>query len=167
MQSRQNGFSLVELLIVVTIILIIVAIAVPNFVKVRMVANEAAVVAALRTIINNAHAYHTFHSEVGFPSALADMGPPPDEGLIDEVLASGVKSGYRFDYQVTSTTPCPGCVGGQRNDDFRLCADPISGNRTGRRAFFTTADGVVHFLNPVPDGAVGPCAANATHPLLQ
>lgn len=150
----------------VAIILIIAAIAIPNLLRARMAANESAAVGACKTVATSAHAYNIHHPNIGFPALLTDMGPPPGEGLIDAPLANGFRGGYRFDYLITTTSVCPTCVGGVRNDDFRLCADPSSGNRTGSPAFFTSADGLIHFLYPVPNGAVGPCAANATHPVV-
>lgn len=151
-------------MIVVTIILIIAAIAIPNLLKARMAANESSAVATTKTIVTQAHAYNVNHPNIGYPATLAALGPAPGDNLIDAQLAGGNKSGYLFNYAVTFTSPCVTCVGGVHNDDFQLCVDPASGNRTGSRAFFTGADSVIRFLFPVPDGAVGPCAANAANP---
>src|SRR3974390_2809689 len=102
---KQKGFSLIELLIVVAIILIIAAIAIPNLLRSRIAANQASAVGSLRTIntceITYASTYNT-----GYTTNLASLGPPAGgaqapataAGLIDSVLAAGTKSGYSFTY---------------------------------------------------------------------
>ena len=107
--ESQKGFSLIELLIVVTIILIIAAIAIPNLMKSKIQANEAAAVETLRTLETSTIMYSTTYG--GYPHGLSDMGPASGSpnassaaaDLIDSVLASGVKSGYKFTYAVGST----------------------------------------------------------------
>src|SRR5580765_1313767 len=102
MKRRAQGFSLIELLIVVTIILIIAAIAIPNLMRSKMQANEAAAVETLKTLGTSTVMYSTTYG--GFPRALSDMGPSgggtnatsSGADLIDSVLAAGVKSGYKF-----------------------------------------------------------------------
>jgi type IV pilus assembly protein PilA len=150
MKRRQNGFSLIELLIVVAIILIIAAIAIPNLIAARMSANEASAVQSLRTIQSAETAYATSFPVIGYSSALNNLG---DGGtnpcsaittracLIDSVLASGTKSGYNITYQGDGLTPSVG---------YTINADPIIRNSTGRRSFFTNYPGVIRYNASVP-----------------
>src|SRR5712692_9553686 len=107
-----RGFSLIELLIVVAVILIIAGVAIPNFIRSKMRANEAAAVSNLRNISTAEVSYSTTYG-IGCSSNLAKLGPPPggsvfvdanNAGLIDDVLATGVKTGYVFTYASTTST---------------------------------------------------------------
>src|SRR5208283_1785714 len=100
---KHKGFSLIELLIVVAIILIIAAIAIPNLLRARMAANEASAVASVRTINTAMVTYDSSYPDVGFAATLATLGgahpctPSSTTAcLIDSLLAAGVKSGYNF-----------------------------------------------------------------------
>lgn len=143
MKRRQKGFSLIELLIVVTIILIIAAIAIPNLVKSKMSANEAAAVEALRTLNSTAVMYSLTYS--GFPHAISNMGPsgagatPSSAGadLIDSVLASGVKSGYKFQYSPVTMDPAGNVL------SYTIAASPVEPGTTGQRSFFTDQTGTI------------------------
>jgi prepilin-type N-terminal cleavage/methylation domain-containing protein len=133
-KNAQKGFSLIELLIVVAIILIIAAIAIPNLLRSRMAANEASAVGSLRTLNTAAVTYSTTYG-IGYPSALADLSPAAtatstDADLIDSVLASGTKSGYTFTW-----------AGG--GDVYSITAAPTTPNTTGQRYFFTDQSGVI------------------------
>src|SRR5260370_15123699 len=99
--KKQKGFSLIELLIVVAIILIIAAIAIPNLLRSRMAANEASAVGSIRSINTAAVTYSFTYPAAGYPSTLAQLAPATGASsssadLIDSVLASGTKSGYQF-----------------------------------------------------------------------
>ena len=133
--NRQNGFSLIELLIVVAIILIIAAIAIPNLVKSKMAANEASAVDSLHTLNTSLQGYASLYG-IGFPANLTDMGPSSSPSstaadFIDEVLASGTKSGYTFSYN-----PGPALTGGVITT-YSITASPIAPGTTGQRGFYT------------------------------
>ena len=100
---KQKGFSLIELLIVVAIILIIAAIAIPNLLRAKMAANESSAVASMRTINTGEISYSSAYQTVGYGATLSVLGgvspctPSSTTAcVIDSVLASGTKSGYTF-----------------------------------------------------------------------
>jgi len=82
MKRKQAGFSLIELLIVVAIILIIAAIALPNLMMARMSANEASAVQSIRTIQSSETAYATTYSSVGFSSTLAELSGASNQRML-------------------------------------------------------------------------------------
>lgn len=104
---RLAGFSLVEILVVVMVLMIIAAIAIPNLVHGKMRANEAAAVASVKTINTAEYMYHDAYPEVGYSSSLANLGsngsscdqPTSTNAclIMDEALTSGIKSGYIFE----------------------------------------------------------------------
>ena len=135
MRNKEKGFSLIELLIVVAIILIIAAIAIPNLLRSKMAANEASAVGSLRTINTGSVAYSTTYGT--YEAALANLGPATpatstSADLIDSVLSSGTKSGYTFGF-----TP------GTANLSYTLTATPVTVGTTGQRGFFTDQSGVI------------------------
>jgi prepilin-type N-terminal cleavage/methylation domain-containing protein len=145
MRNKQKGFSLIELLIVVAIILIIAAIAIPNLIRSRMAANEASAAATLRTLNTSEILYSTAYG--GFSPTLVSMGPPgtgcttttiptaANACLIDKVLASDPiqKSGYTVTYTPTGTPP----------STYVIVALPNAVGSTGQRAFCTDQSVVI------------------------
>ncbi len=151
----RNGFSLIELLIVIAIILIIAAIAIPNLIRSRMAANEAAAISNLRAIVTASVVYSTSYNN-GYPPNLAALGPPSGGGssatcdtaqLIDEVVAAGSKSGYTFTYAGTGAAVSPagqGC-GAPGFNAYLITAVPNTVGLTGNRSFCATDSGVLRF----------------------
>ena len=148
MRKKQKGFSLIELLIVVTIILIIAGIAIPNLLNSRITANEAAAVSTLRTLNSMTLAYYSQCG--GYPPSLVALGPPANgcttTDLIDSVLATGNRSGYVFIFNAVDVN------GDGKMDTYTIVADPASRGTTGRRSFFTDQSGVIRAnLNTTAD----------------
>ena len=148
MKKQQKGFSLIELLIVVAIILIIAAIAIPNLLRSRMAANEASAVGSLRTINTAEVTFSTTYPTVGFAS-LASLGgaaatcatatgaTSTTACLIDDVLAStAVKSGYAFTAAAGGGTPAV---------TYFSTALPSVVGQSGQRAFCSDQSGVIRY----------------------
>jgi len=148
-KRKQGGFSLIELLIVVTIILIIAAIAIPKLLTVKQQANATAAVANMRTVGNALNAYASQYPAVGYPSDLTKLGgtdgtaPTSDAAdLIDTQLSnSGTtpKQGYLFAY-----TPGTAANGGPVTT-YQIIASPQSG--AGTRYFCTDQSGVIRYAD--------------------
>src|ERR1700722_8259829 len=139
--NKQKGFSLIELLIVVAIILIIAAIAIPNLLRSKMAANEASAVASLRTYNTAIVSYSTTYN-TDPPTDLSTLGPATTPSstaadLVDNLLGSATpsKSGYTFTYTPGSATA--GVI-----SQYSITAQPQSA-LTGQRYFFTDQSGVI------------------------
>ena len=168
MKRKQIGFSLIELLIVIGIILVIAALAVPRLLQSKINANEASAVASLRTILTANTTYLTAYNN-GFSPDLPTLSgnPPPDchnANLIDSALASGKKSGYSFTYVLANpvAVPVPGCAPG--GNSFTIQATPIAVGSSGQRSFCTDETAVVRF-NPAGALIAAPCTASGMSPL--
>jgi type IV pilus assembly protein PilA len=145
---KQKGFSLIELLIVVAIILIIAAIAIPNLLRARIAANESSAVASIRTLNTAQISYNSAYPTVGFAAGLSALSgtscsPPTSTGacLIDTQLSSGTKSGYSFAMAGASGTP---------SGSYATWANPVTLNSTGVRSFCSVADAVVRYVSQGP-----------------
>jgi type IV pilus assembly protein PilA len=148
--KKQKGFSLIELLIVVAIILIIAAIAIPNLLRSRMAANEASAVGSMRSINTAEVTYNSTFPDSGYAVALANLGgtiaqctPGQVVGtgnacLLDAVLSAGTKSGYKF------TAVGGGPINGI-NTTFVSSGVPVVIGQTGNRGFGSDQSGVIYY----------------------
>ena len=156
--GRQGGFSLIELLIVVAIILIIAAIAIPNLLRSKIAANEASAVGSVRTYSTGFITYNALCPSIGYPAVLSDLGPGTGQclggaAIVDPVLgaANPLKAGYKFVY-----LPTPDGQG--INVTYVMNADPVTLGVTGNRGFYSDNSGTIRY-------AIGAAATVASSPL--
>ncbi|MGA8230900.1 MAG: prepilin-type N-terminal cleavage/methylation domain-containing protein [Candidatus Acidiferrales bacterium] len=154
MRKIQKGFSLIELLIVVAIILIIAAIAIPNLLRAKMAANEASAVGSVRTINTGAVTYSSTYG-AGYPPALSNEGGTIgttvscagaqliDASLSNATTAATAKSGFYFTYAAGGTAVTVGACTG--NPTYTVLATPSVAGSTGQRLFFSDQSGVIRF----------------------
>ena len=175
-KNRQWGFSLVELLIVCAIIIIIVAIAIPNLLCSRMAAAQSSAVAAVRTINTASVSYNSSYGN-GFPPSLGSIGNNgttnvtcSNAELIDDVLASGTKQGYSFvlstgTVQVNSASSnCTGDYG--YSDGYMITAAPVTVGITGQISYCSDVTGVIRYnVNATVNPGPAPMCAQGDNPL--
>jgi len=154
--SHQRGFSLIELLIVIAIILVIAGLAIPSFLRSKMRANEAAVVGALRSVTTANETYRSTYAQ-GYAPTLASLAPPPSgtpasataADLLDPTLAGGTRNGYNFLYNPIDTD------GNGQFDQYTVNANPVQVGSSGEKYFY------VDHTNVVRENLGGPADANS------
>jgi type IV pilus assembly protein PilA len=171
MKKKQKGFSLIELLIVVAIILIIAAIAIPNLLRSKMAANQASAVGSVRTINTASITYNSTYGN-GYPGNMVYIGNNGTTSvscgnaeLIDSVLTSGTKSGYNFVLTGTGTqlnSNTSACTAGPFgwSSGYMITGVPVTVGTTGQTSYCSDGTGVIR-QNPtgvINGGANGACA---------
>ena len=154
---KQKGFSLIELLIVVAIILIIAAIAIPALTRARVAADESSAVGSVRSINSAEISYNAAYPAIGFTTSLTSLGSPigtctpsPTSGcFIDNILTTGTKSGYIF---VSGSGSCGSPV---PLSCYSVTSSPQFPAYTGARFFCSFEDAVIRsssvsISNPCP-----------------
>lgn len=142
-RHRAGGFTLVEIMIVVAIIALIAAIAIPNLLRARHNANEGAAIGNMHTVVSAIEQFRSASAPPTYPAnwaALAGANPP----YFDPVLQTGTKQGYTFTYVLVSA------------DQYTLNANPVTPNVTGTRGFFADESGVIRAAAVAPANASSP-----------
>lgn len=154
LRSRARGFTLVEIMIVVAIIALIAAIAIPNLLRARHNANETAAIGNMKTLVDGLESFRANQAPTTYPGVgvqsggaaaanlpnLAALNPP----YFDAVLASGQRQGYTFTYTPGAVRVV--AISGQNfnvYDTYTLTATPITVGTTGTRRFFVDSSGVI------------------------
>ena len=154
-----KGFSLIELLIVIAIILIIAAIAIPNLLHAKLAANESSAAAALRTLTSAEVTYYNTYPTVGYANAIGQLGgvtpctpTAATACIIDNFLATATPGGTGKDgYYYLATGIVTG--GATFNDAYVVAAAPITVHGTGNQDFCSTNDGVLRSKLGTPGDA--------------
>ena len=163
--SEQHGFSMIELLIVVAIILIIAAIAIPNLLRSKIAANEAAAASALKSIGTSNVLYSALYNR-GFSGTLRQLGPTGGgcgtissdcAGLLDATMArpTPTRSGYSFVYTTPNASPTPSTP----NSNYSAVATPVGPGNTGVSTFCMDGGNVYVIWRDTSGGTTSATAA--------
>lgn len=145
-RQQQSGFSLVELLLVIAILLVVLSIALPEFRRARIGANEASAVESMHAIVVAQYGYTTTYPQSGFAATLTQLGPPPGSelvgpdhaGVLDETLGCPhqpcTRTGYAFAIAGNGQRPW---------NSYNISAIPTSPGGTGDHSFCSDEKGVV------------------------
>ncbi len=140
MKNKKSGFTLVEIMVAVAIIMVLLTIAVPGFLRLRVIANENTALANCRAISSACQLYHV--NKETYPGSLSSMiEPESNPPYIDTILATGRKQGYEFIYNLTDA------------DHFILNANPLSAGLLKGRYFYMDETGIIRAK---ADGPAGP-----------